>query len=106
MMKSRKFKNTDGTTRRIVVEHDSGAYSSYTLEEADEMIGVLGSQLLSEPYTKNTGQIEDELIRALTMIRARADCSNASEVRSSALHKIKLILTRVICKYFRFMGIQ
>lgn len=44
-MKSRKLMNPDGTTNKIVVQHDNGAFSSYTTKQAAEMINELSSQL-------------------------------------------------------------
>jgi len=45
-MKSKKRVNTDGSTRLIIVKHDSGSYSSYTPSQAAQMISV--SELLRE----------------------------------------------------------
>ena len=46
-MKSKKILNPDGSTKRIVVQHDTGSYSSYTPKQAAEMINTLRSQLWS-----------------------------------------------------------
>ena len=46
-MKSRKLLNSDGTTRSIVIEKDSGAFNAFTPREAAEMILELQAQLWS-----------------------------------------------------------
>ena len=44
-MESRKLMNSDGTTNKIVVKHDSGMFSSYTPKQAAQMICELRAQL-------------------------------------------------------------
>ena len=46
-MISRKLLNPDLSTRKIVIRHDSGMYSSYTPSQAAQMINELKRQLWS-----------------------------------------------------------
>lgn len=52
-MNSVKRLNPDGSTRCIVVSHDSGSYSAYTPKQAAQMINELKRQLWNGvPITK------------------------------------------------------
>ena len=42
---AKKIYNIDGTTKKIVVKHDTGAYSSYTPKQAAQMILLLQQSL-------------------------------------------------------------
>jgi len=45
VMKSKKISNPDGSTKKIVVQHDSGSYSAYTPKQAAQMINTLKKEL-------------------------------------------------------------
>lgn len=44
-MQAKKLVNPDGSTRKIIVAHTSGSFSSYIPKEAAEMISLLREQL-------------------------------------------------------------
>jgi len=46
-MKSRKRLNSDGTTRCIILEKESGSFNAFTPREAAEAINELKAQLWS-----------------------------------------------------------
>lgn len=44
-MKSKKVLNPDGSTKRIIIQNDSGSYCSYSPKQAAQLINVLKKQL-------------------------------------------------------------
>lgn len=54
-MDAKKLLNPDGTTRKIMVRHDSGSYSGYTPKQAALMINLLKEQLWYGESIKNRG---------------------------------------------------